>query len=151
MLQQQGSNNPGCMQTYFHDPEYQANYRATRNARTSLPARELELRTVIFRTLQDILTRDCNNPYLRSFLSINEFIVQQNLNPEELRIELRATERPPTGHHPGRYHVPTAPEVALLKDINPPAGSHRAVVCSVRQRSLTDSDRDDLTFFQDYH
>ena len=47
--------------------------------------------------------------------------------------------------------MPTAPEVALLKDINPPAGSHRSMVCSVHQRCLTNNDRAELSFFKDYH
>ena len=48
MLQQQGSTNPGYMQTYFHDPDYQGSHRATRNGQSSLPPRELEMKIVIF-------------------------------------------------------------------------------------------------------
>ena len=149
MLQQEGSVSPACMQTYFYDAEYQAQHRTTRDSSTSVPARELAVRTDIFRELHRILTEVCDNSYLRSFLSINQFIRERGLNPDELRIELHATDKPPANHHPGRYNVPTCPEVALLKDVNPPAGSHRTFVCSVRQPA--NRGRDQLHFFLDYH
>ena len=100
-------------------------------------------RVSIFRTLHRIIANECQNSYLQSFLSINEYIQRERLNPEEVQIQLCATERPQEGHHAGRYHVPTALEVALLKDVNPPVGAHRSIVCSVIQRSLTNNDRDD--------
>ena len=59
--------------------------------------------------------------------------------------------RPQEGHHAGIYHVPMVLEVALLKDVNPPVGAHRSIVCSVRQRALTNNDRDDLKMFQDFY
>ena len=111
--------------------------------------RERTMRTNIFRKLHRILKDVCNNSYLRSFLSINQFIQQEKLNLEELKIELHATDKPAPGHHPGRYNVPSAPEVALLKDINPPIGSHRTFVTSVRQPS--NGDRDNIRSFLDYH
>ena len=151
MLQQEESASPACMQTYFHDPEYQATHRATRNASTNIAGNDMNKRVSIFRTLHRIIANECQNSYLQSFLSINEYIQRERLNPEEVQIQLCATERPQEGHQAGRYHVPTALEVALLKDVNPPVGAHRLSVCTVRQRSLTNNDRDELFFFRDYH
>ena len=108
-------------------------------------------RVSIFCTLHRIIANECQNSYLQSFLSINEYIQRERLNPEDVQIQLCATERPQEGHHAGRYHVITDLEVALLKDVNPPVGAHRSIVCLVRQRSLTNNDRGDLTKFQDYH
>ena len=61
LLQQEGSTQPNCMQTYFHDPEFQARHRAMRGSSSS---EDLELRTTIFRNLHRCLT-DCKNSYLR--------------------------------------------------------------------------------------
>ena len=44
--------------------------------------------------------------------------------------------------------VPTAPEIALLKDVNPPLGAHRSIKCNVRGQQREDS-RDYLTTIQD--
>ena len=90
------------------------------------------------------------NTYLQSFLSVNNFIEENNLNPEELSIVMHATDKPPSGHHAGRYHVPTAPEIALLKDINPLEGSHRSIKCNVRGEQQ-EGHQDKLTKIQDYH
>ena len=101
--------------------------------------------------LRDILVHDYNNTYLQSFFSVNEYIQRNNLSPENLNLELHATDKPPPGHHKGRYHLPTATEVSLLTNINPAPGAHRTVVCSVRRRILNAEDHRDLRFFQDYH
>ena len=73
------------------------------------------MRTTIFRNLHRYLT-DCNDSYLRSFLSVNECITQCNLYPQEFSIFMHSTDNIPAGHHPGRYHLPTAPKVALVKE-----------------------------------
>ena len=102
------------------------------------------LKEDIFWTLHTILSEECNNTYLQSFLSVNKFIQENNLNPEELSIVMHATDKPPVNHHAGRYHLPTAPEIALLKDVNPPLGAHRSIKCNVRGRQREGS-RDSLT------
>ena len=71
-----------------------------------------------------IITEECTTTYLQSFISVNNFIAKQGLIPEELSIEMHATDNPATGHHIGRYHLPNAPEIALSKDINPSTGFH---------------------------
>ena len=71
MMQQEEATSPACMQTYFHDAEYQAQHRANRDASSTMTLRERTMRTNIFRKLHRILTDVCNNSYLRSFLSIN--------------------------------------------------------------------------------
>lgn len=148
MLQNESADHPQCMQTYFHDEEFQAQHRANRNSSTSQSETILNRRVAIFRLLRNILINDCNNSYLRSYITVNDYIKENNLNPSNLHIELHATEKPLEGHHPGRYHVPNCPEIALLKDPNPPVGAHRTVVCSVRQGTATNRN---LHFMQDYH
>ena len=63
---------------------------------------------------------------------------------------MHATDKPPTGHHIGRYHLPNAPEIALLKDINPPTGSHQSIKCNVRGVER-EGHNDTLTKICDYH
>ena len=149
VLQQQGSNDPHYMQTYFHDPDFQAKHRASRG-NSGVSPRYMALREKIFRTLHTILSEECNNTYLQSFLSVHNFVQENNLNPEELSIVMHATDKPPTGHHPGRYNLPTAPELSLIKDANPPLGAHRSIQCNVRGQQQEGS-RDRLTTIQDYH
>ena len=50
------------------------------------------------------------------------------------------------GEHPGRYHLPSAPEVALLMPRHVQTGSKRQIVCDMR-----DSLSSQLTFIPDYH
>ena len=82
--------------------------------------------------LHRILTEECNNTYIQSFLPVNNFIEENNLNPEELIIIMHATDKPPSGHYAGRYHMPTAPKISLLEAINPLEGSHRSIKCNVQ-------------------
>ena len=63
---------------------------------------------------------------------------------------MHATDKALVNHHAGRYHLPTAPEIALLKDVNPPLGAHRSIKCNVRGQQREDL-RDYLTTIQDYH
>lgn len=102
VLQQEGCTDPHCMQTYFHDPDYQAKHRASRGRPDTRDGNDLVLREDIFMELYIILTDECANTYLQSFMSVNDFIEKNNLNPEELSIVLHATDKPPVGHHPGR-------------------------------------------------
>ena len=150
MLAPHNSTNPACLQTYFYDAEFQANHRALRAANSSIREAELSRRRDIFRFLHKILVNECNNSYIHSFLNINEYIRVNNIRPETLLIELHATTKPEAGHHPGRYHLPTAPEVSLLTNVNHPPGSHQTIICSVRAREGEESGAD-LRMFKDYH
>ena len=82
---------------------------------------------------------------------MSEYIQRNNLSPESLGQELHITDKTPPGHHPGRYHLPTATKVSLLTDINPTPGAHGTMMCSVRRRDLKEDDHRDLKFFQGYH
>ena len=117
MLAEEGSKDPACLQTYFHDPDFQAKHRALRSSTSTIKQRELTRRMDIFRLLRDILVHDCNNTYLQSFFSVNEYIQQTNLSSENLNLELHTIDTPPPGHHQGHYHLPAATEVSLLTDI----------------------------------
>ena len=145
LLQQQGNTQPNCMQAYFHNAEYQARHRASRGGSEE----DLELQTRIFCNLHWCLTKECNNSYLQSFLTVNEYIAENNLNPEEFSIVMHSTDNIPLGHHPGRYHLPTAPEIALLKDINLPERAHRSIKVAVCGPQRADG-RDDLSHIQYY-
>ena len=150
VLQQTGSTDPQYMQTYFHDPDFQASHRATRGPPNSPVSNDAALWEHIFRELHRILTEECTNTYLQSFISVNNFITERRLNPEELSIQMHATDKPPTGHHIGRYHLPNVLEIALLKDINPPTDLHRSIKCKVRGVEQ-EGHNDTLTKICDYH
>ena len=40
MMQQEEATSPACMQTYFHDAEYQAQHRANRDASSTMTLKE---------------------------------------------------------------------------------------------------------------
>ena len=91
------------MQPYFYDPEYQAQYQTTQNTTSryqSRSDRNKQLEESIFALLHHILTEDANNSYIQSFLTVNQYVEEQNLNPEEVMIELHETKCPPNGKHP---------------------------------------------------
>lgn len=82
------------------------------------------------------MTQEAHNTYISSFLTVSEWIQQSGHNPEEISIELHETERPSGGQHPGRYHMPTAPEVSiLLPSREQMASSKASIVCSVRPQA----------------
>jgi hypothetical protein len=60
---------------------------------------------------------------------------------------LHSTDRPEEGIHPGRHHLPTAPEVSILLPVNVPVNSERSIVCSARGSEGSNN----LSFFPDYH
>lgn len=140
------SSTPKCLQVYFYDPSYQATLRSSQLNRTSRTDSEMQLELTIFTSLEQILRR--NNSYLQSFFSIDEFIRMENLNPEEIRIELHETTKPPIGEHRGRYNLPSAPEVsALMPEFI--ANSKRNIVCNFR--STINNDTSNLAFFTECH
>ena len=104
-------NKPPCTsQTYFHDPQFQDIHRAQRNR--ELPPAQVEAYRDLFRLLREIIEQDADNNLLRSYLIIDEFIETNGLDPDDHAVVL--LDSIPTGEHPGRYNLPTAPEVALL-------------------------------------
>ncbi|KAL7542017.1 hypothetical protein ACHAXR_012464, partial [Thalassiosira sp. AJA248-18] len=149
-----GSRQYSCIQAYFCDPSSQDSYRANRNQPSAV---DRDIQESVFRTLRLVLTEDCTNRYLQSFFSVNEYIQNNNLNPEEVRLELHATTSPQPGIHNGRLNLPSAPEISLLLPVHQPMDAQRVVVCSARQtaasfqRFRNEGINDDLEFFQDYH
>ena len=101
---------------------------------------------LIFCLLHQILM-SCRNTYLQYFLNIKEYVEQNNLNLSDLSIEIHSTERPADGHHQGRFHRPTAPEISLLLPNEIPQNAKRTIICSMRQQSR----QYNLREFQDYH
>ena len=72
---------------------------------------------------------------------------QNNLNPSDLSIEIHSTKKPADGHHQGRFHRPTAPEISLLLPNEIPQNAKRTIICSMRGQS----GQYNLREFQDYH
>jgi hypothetical protein len=142
-----------CLQVYFLDPEYQANLRATRylsnERRASASPDENDVR--VFQMLHTSLTAEAHNTYITSFLSVVEWIRATNQNPEEVHIQLHETEKPSGGQHPGRYHLPSAPEISiLLPSREQMATSRSSIVCSVRPQ-VNDNGTESLQIIRDHH
>lgn len=128
------NSNAKCLQVYFLDPDYQASLRATRYSAEGAGPNQMDVQ--IFQRIHNSLTQEAHNTYISSFLTVSEWIQQSGHNPEEISIELHETERPSGGQHPGRYHMPTAPEVSiLLPSREQMASSKASIVCSVRPQA----------------
>ena len=76
------------------------------------------------------------------------FVIHIGIDPVEVKVQFNATPsaNETRGDHPGRYHLPTAPEVALLMPRHIQVGSRRQIVCDMR-----DSEDSRLTFIPDSH
>lgn len=131
LLNPHQDRDPCCIQTYFYDPKVQVDIRIRRlEGMTDRNQRyDRELFQQLYREL-----RQYNN-LLQQFLTVEEHIRTQNLNAEEILLELHETERTQQnqpGDHQGRYHLPTANEIALIMPNNLPANAQRSLVCQVR-------------------
>ena len=99
---------PTFLQTYCFDPEEQAKLRANMLMSTHDTVSEYDLKVKNFQQLNNII-QNCSNSYLNDFLTINEYINKNNLNPEELRFEIDPDEKPKHDPcHKGRFHLPSA-------------------------------------------
>ena len=104
------------------------------------------------RQSRNILTNGVSYYFEQTIIYINcslQFMIwRSGMDPVELKIQFNKTpsanER--AGDHPGRYHLPTAPEVALLMPRHIRHGTHRQIVCDMR-----DSPNSRLTFIPDCH
>ena len=95
--------------------------------------------------MYDILYQ-CRNAHLWDFLSINELIQNNNLNPEEVRFEIDPDGKPQNDlRHPDRFHLTSAlTEMASLRPDAPIEQGERKIVCWVRNPS---SEKPALCFF----
>ena len=146
----EGCTNPKFVQTYFYSSEEQSAHRSTRSSRQQGSNEngpvagqsrqhnsnsESTMEVDIFELLRKILVEDCRNTYLTSFYTVNEFIQNHGLNPEEIEIELlEPTDLPYSGYHDGRLHLPAAPEVAILIDPDFHQASVRPFLCTMRNQ-----------------
>ena len=144
----EGCTNPKFVQTYFYSPQDQSRHRSTRahdgigrtpnsNTRNNTASANDQCNQSmdkdIFEILRKVLVDDCNNSFLRSFYTLNDYIRVNGLNPEEVQIELlEADDLPFTGYHEGRLRLPEAPEVALLIDPDFIEAAERPFICSLR-------------------
>ena len=62
------------------------------------------------------------------FLSMNEYIEVNSLNPIELNFDMQIAENLPNNSHPWRYNLPTASEVSILIPNVIPHDARRIVV-----------------------
>ena len=129
-LRESDNTDPCCGQTYYHDPEFQAMHRATRNNGGDGAHTETDKR--IFALLREILQDDANNTLIAAYQTINEYIDTNNLDPKDYCVAL--LDKVPNGEHPGRYNLPTAPEIALLMLDDVPSNNTRnkTIVVSVK-------------------
>ena len=135
MLPSDGHQQPKCLQVYFYDDEDQADMRASLFNETNQDgaalannyARDRE----IFHMLHQSLLQ-CRNTYLYDFLTINEHVQLRGLDPTEVRIVLHAQEKPQSGHHRGRYELPTTSEIGFLMPNTIHSSEKRTLICSVR-------------------
>jgi hypothetical protein len=144
----EGCTNPKFVQTYFYSPQEQSRHRSTRahdgigrtpnsntrnNTASANDQRNQSMDKDIFEILRKVLVDDCNNSFLRSFYTLNDYIRVNGLNPEEVQIELvQADDLPFSGYHEGRLRLPEAPEVALLIDPDFIEACERPFICSLR-------------------
>ena len=122
--------------------------RAERFAFNAQVTEEIRNRnTSLFHMLHQMLL-NAPNSHLQSFLSIKEYVETNNLNPAETFFEIHGTDRPtPSNQHPGRFNLPTAPEISMLMPIAMPRDAKKTIICNVR--SATGSH--ELKLFQDYY
>lgn len=133
------SDEPSCLQIYFYDPEYQHDIRVLKSTSPNSQQNskeQLSLERSIFEKLHRVLSS--HNSYLQSFLTINEYIEKEQLNPEEICFELHSIKNSGT-QHSGRYNLPSVPEVSILMPCDIPRDCKRSIVCSVRQPASTNS------------
>ena len=129
--------NATCTQIYFIDPEYQAKLRASNIKHGKERENMYEYDLKMFKKIHRILLA-CKNSYLNFFLSDNEFVQEHNLNPDDIEFEIHPLERPLDTYerdlpHPGRFHVPSVPEILILISNEDHPGAERSIVCQMRQ------------------
>ena len=115
---------PKCLQIFFYDPEEQANIRSSRSPGTRRSGAVVVRDRNIFRKLQTILTE--NNSYIRSYLTINEEIERQGINPDSVKLVIDPTPR--GNRHRGRFNVPGADEVSVLLEEDDGSGVDRHAI-----------------------
>ena len=98
MLAPSNATQYSYLQVYFCDPADQDRYSASRNTSSKID-REKEKNVRVFADLRRILTQEVTTTYLQSFFNINEFIEQEQLNPEEVHLVLHSTAKPEQGIH----------------------------------------------------
>jgi len=142
------NKNPVCLQTYFYDPQQQARIRA-KQLNPSENKKNEERDERIFFALHEIIIH-AQNKYLEAFLNLKEFVRKENLNPNEILFQLHDTTNPKNNEHPGRYHLPSCPEISILLPNEIPPNAKRIMVCNYRNSSKN-SNQLGLKFFPDYH
>ena len=140
-----------CIQTYFCDPEYQDRHRADflqPNRAVHDPGRQKDVR--VFQLLREALTNDCSNRYSASFKQVIQHLRESNIPLDDVRISLKESPSVMEGQHPGQFHLPRCPEMAILFPQQVPTNSFRQIVCEARATLLNDG-RPRCSFFNDTH
>ena len=80
-----------------------------------------------------------NNTLLQSYVTIKEYIKDNNLNPEKMHLAIHNTNAP-AGNHPGHCHLPTTPKISLLMPTNTQTNiCEYSVVYNVRENTNKNS------------
>ena len=110
-IQNNDDGAPHILQTYFYDNEDQAIICAGFYNGTN--ALENQHNTQLLWDIPQALLQ-CPNTYLLSFLSVNEYIQREQIQPNNLRIAIHADIRPDNAQHQRQYNLPECSEVAIL-------------------------------------
>ena len=143
-----------CTQIYFLDEDYQAELRASRFKDAKQRHSIYQYDLAMFKKLHQIL-KGCQNSYLKSFLSAREYVEQHHLNPDNIEFEIHPLEPPREIYrgqlpHPGRFNLPSVPEISILLPNEDHPGAERSVVCQMRQPSTTNEEQS-LKFVSEGH
>jgi hypothetical protein len=130
LLKPTGEPKASCAQIYFYDPRDQVEMRLNRLNGSTRRNRQYD--ATLFNNLLTMLTTF--NALVRQFKTVHEYIKDNNLNAEELRIQLHESKLLPSepGNHPGAHHIPSVDEMALIMPNSMPRDAERSIVCAVR-------------------
>ena len=89
------------------------------------------------RPSKSILTKEVSSLLQHFVHQALTLCLQIGIDPVEVKVQFNASPsaNETQGDHPGRYHLTTAPEVALLMPRHIPVGSTRQIVCDMRNSS----------------
>jgi len=121
-------STPRYLQTYFYDPEDQAQIRSDFYSGGTAIERERYLQ--LFTQIHTALMNSPNN-YIDSFLSADEIIQNMSQTQTEIRISIHADVRP-SNEHIRRYNLPSSSEISILMPEDVAENENREVICLYR-------------------
>ena len=107
--------NPKCIQAYFFGGENATKWRIKNGVKNNITEKERENFNILFPMLQYALEGESQNNYLRSFISVKEY-VERELQGRiyDVKLAIHATQSAESLHHEGRLNAPVFNEIAIL-------------------------------------